>query len=102
MVFLVPHQYKPEDHRQPIEIIREDRAIGSRIGPAQDGIEYSPSTTTTLQRAAAIHMPYTLPDVVRSRASSHLFGFTTYFVIPSVVLQVPHPASAEPCGNQVE
>ena len=64
MVFLVPHQYKPEDHRHPIEIIREDRPIGSGIGPAQDGVEYAPSTTAALQGTAAIHMPYTLPNVV--------------------------------------
>ena len=102
MIFLVSHQHKPEDHCQPIEIIREDRPIGSGIGPAQDGVEYAPSTTAALQGTAAIHMPYTFPDVVRSRASPHLFGFTTYFVIPSVVFQVPHPASAESCGNQVE
>jgi hypothetical protein len=99
MVLLVPHKHKPENHREPIKVIREDGTIGSGIGPAQDGVEYSPSTTTALQGTAAVHMPYTLPDVVRSSPSTHLRCFTSYQVVPGVVLQVPDPTSAESCGN---
>lgn len=78
MVLLVPHQHKPQDHREPIEIIREDGTIGSGIGPAQDGIKYPPSTTAALQWTAAVHMPYTLADVVRSRPSTRLCRVTTH------------------------
>jgi hypothetical protein len=41
---VVTQSQKTDDDSEPIEIIRDDGAIGSRVSPAEDRVEDTPSS----------------------------------------------------------
>lgn len=51
---LVPHGNEGSDDRDPVKAIGYDRAVGGRVVPAQDSLEYSPATAAVQIRRAAL------------------------------------------------
>ena len=54
MNFTVSHSQEAQNDRNPVHIVRDDRAVGCRVLPAEDGIEDSPSSPTIELRVAKL------------------------------------------------
>lgn len=54
--FLEAHHHKPGGDKNPVEVVRDDRAIRGRVGPAQDSSEDVPSTVVDNVGRAALSM----------------------------------------------
>ena len=42
------------DDEDPVQVVRDDGAVGGRVGPAEDGVEETPSAAAVDLRAAAL------------------------------------------------
>lgn len=51
---LVAHDDKVRHDTQPIQVVRDDGAVRSRVCPAENGVEESPASTTVVIGAAAL------------------------------------------------
>lgn len=50
----VAHGEKGDDDGPPVDVVRDDGAVGGRVLPAQEAIKDSPKTATVDVRAAAL------------------------------------------------
>lgn len=50
----VPEEQEATDDYDPVDVVRDDRAIGSRVGPPENGIQNAPPTSTVVLRAATL------------------------------------------------
>lgn len=99
---VVPHADIGENDTDPVEIVSQHRTIGSRVGPSEQSVEYTPSATTTQFRVAAVDVPDTLTNIIRTGPRSRLRSISTDDVVPSVVLEVPDGARKQPSGNKIK
>lgn len=102
VTLIVPHANIGSDDTDPIEIVTQHRSIGSRVGPAEKGVEDTPSTTATEFGVAAVDMPDTLADIVGTGSRTRFGGITTDDIVPGVVLEVPDGTGEETSGDEVE
>lgn len=49
-----PHGDETDHDADPVQIVRDDRAISSRVGPAQDGVEDAPAVLDGIGRSTAL------------------------------------------------
>ena len=89
MLLAVPHAGKDDDDAKPVQVVREDRAIGGRVLPAEDGVEDPPAATAVQLRVAAVDVPDALVDVVGAWAGAYLARIAADGLTPRVVFKVP-------------
>ena len=53
----ISHGDKPEHDSDPVDVVRDDRAVRGRVGPSQDGVEETPASASVELRAAALMIP---------------------------------------------
>lgn len=98
----IPHPHKPHNHRQPVKIIPDNRAIRSRVRPAKNSIEDAPATAAIDERRAAVDVPDRLADIVGARAGACFGAVAAADLGPGVVLEVPDSAGEEAGRDEVE
>lgn len=86
---LESHTNEDSNDDNPIEVVRQNRAVGCRILPAEDGVGNSPSTTTIQLGITAVDVPNALTDVVGAWSRSCFGSVTADYETPFVVLEVP-------------
>ncbi len=99
---LIPHNQKADNDSNPVHIIRDDRAISSRVLPAQDGIEDTPSTTTVETRVAIVNVPHALVDIIRAGSRTNFGCVAADGVVPVLGLEVPDCAREETGCYEIE
>ena len=53
-LFVIPHRYESDHNHHPVDVVRDDRADGCGILPAEEGVEDTPSSATINCRTAAL------------------------------------------------
>lgn len=48
------HNDETNHDGDPVEVVREDRAVGGGVGPAEDGVEDTPTAVVSTLRSAAL------------------------------------------------
>lgn len=102
VTFIVPHANISSDDTDPVEVVTQHGSIGGRVGPAEKGVEDTPSTTATQFGVAAVDVPDTLADIVGTSSRTRFGRITTDDIIPGVVLEVPDCTGEETSGDEVE
>lgn len=64
----VPHRDESDDHEEPVQVVRNDRAVSCRVGPSEDGIEESPAPAAFERGTAALQ--WMLASYIISRDTS--------------------------------
>lgn len=52
--FIIPHGEESDNDGNPVEVIGENRAVGRRVLPAEQGVEDTPSSSTANLGVAAL------------------------------------------------
>ena len=114
----VSHDEERDDDADPVQVVRDDRAVGGRVCPAKEGVEEAPAVAAVEGRAAALrlvsgslHMssqttyidvPHRLVDIIRPRAVAELGGVASDELVPGVLLKEPHGPREEAGGNEIQ
>lgn len=101
MALLVSHCDEPYHHRCPVQIVSDDGPICRRVSPAQDGIEDAPPPSAIELGIATVHMPDTLPDIVRSWPRSCFRAVAPGDMVPRIGLEVPHSTREQTSRHQI-
>ena len=95
LLLVVPQAGERYDHRNPVQIVCNHRAISRRVRPAEERIEYAPSSSAVDFGAAAVDVPDALPDVVGTRAGAGFCCVAAGDAAPLVVLEDPDGSREE-------
>lgn len=98
----VSHGAEADNHDQPINVVRDNRSDCRRVLPTKNGIENTPATTTVELSVAAVDVPDTLVDVVRTRARANFCCITSDDVVPGVNFEGPDGFAEESGGDEIQ
>lgn len=84
----------------PVDVVRNDGAVGGRVLPSEKGVENFPTVVSLW--VAAVDVPDTLLNVVGTGARTILGDITTGLLREDVHLEVPNGTGEETSGNEVE
>lgn len=63
---LEPNHKEHADNEEPVQVVGDDRSVGSRVCPAQDGIENAPAGSVIGFRVAALEIDCVSKRIKRS------------------------------------
>ena len=75
-----PHDDETDHDADPVQVVRDDRAISGRVSPAQDGVEDAPAVLDGIGRGTA------LERVRRERVK--VGGELSYVDVPDTLVDI--------------
>jgi hypothetical protein len=113
-----PHDDETEHDADPVQVVRDDRAISGRVGPAQDGVEDTPAVLDGIGRGTALErvrrerfnvgtrlsyvdVPDALVDIIRARAIAKLVSLAANVLVPLGHLEAPDGAREETSTDEI-
>lgn len=76
-----PQHQKSSNDRDPVDIVRNDGAIGGRVVPTKESVENTPATSTVELRTAAL-------EEDRSENDLQMVAPVTYVNVPDATVNI--------------
>ncbi|KAF2148069.1 hypothetical protein K461DRAFT_316477 [Myriangium duriaei CBS 260.36] len=99
-LFLVHQTYDAYCEEGPVQIVRDNRAIGCSVLPTEDGVEHIPSIISL--SIAAANVPDCLQDILRFRATATLGDIAPDPFREKIILDAPYRFREHACGHKVQ
>ena len=121
MLLLERQEQEAHGYGNPVDVVGDDRAVGGRVVPAEDGVEDTPAAAAVELGAAAleelvirspprgdarrdayIDVPNALSNVVRAWPEAQLGRVTANDIVPLLRLEEPDAAREEARSDEVK